>query len=153
MWLNCNMQNQNKESCENKELFQWINELFLEHKSLRFFKSKSIEFVCSNIFVKRYANLNITVRGIIAVVKIVDSHFCGWGSGKSCSCLIVSLSKDLSLCFMCSDQHVKYRMPREFPLTNSLLLDYHVEQYTHTHWKSICYYFMFSTESLVGGQI
>ena len=34
---------------------------------------------------------------------------------------------------MCSDQHVKDRMPRGFPLTSSLLLDYHVKQYTHAH--------------------
>ena len=39
----------------------------------------------------------------------------------------------LSLCFMCSDQHVKERMPRGFPLTSSLLLDYHDKQYTHTY--------------------
>ena len=50
-----------------------------------------------------------------------------------CSFLIVSLSRDLSLYFMCSDQHVKYRMPRGFPFTSSLLLDYHVKQYIHTH--------------------
>ena len=70
-----------------------------------------------------------------AVVKVVDSHPCRWDSipRKSCSFLIVSLSKSLSLCFMCSDQHVKYWMPRGFPLTNSLLLDYHVKQYIHTY--------------------
>ena len=74
------------------------------------------------------------VSGIGAVVKVVDSHPCGWGSipGKSCSFLIVSLSKSLSLFFMCSDQHVKYWMPQEFLWTNSLLLDYHVKQHTHT---------------------
>ena len=33
---------------------------------------------------------------------------------------------------MCSDQHVKYRMPCGFPSTSSLLLDYHVKQYIHT---------------------
>ena len=34
---------------------------------------------------------------------------------------------------MCSDQHVKYQMSRGFPLTISLLLDYHVKRYyTHT---------------------
>ena len=78
---------------------------------------------------------NMYVSGIGAVVKVVDSHPCGWGSipGKSCSFLIVSLSKSLSLCFMCSDQHVKYRMPRGFPSTSSLLLDYHGKQYTHIH--------------------
>ena len=75
------------------------------------------------------------LSGIGAVVKVVDSHLCGWGSipGKSCSFLIVSLSKSLSLYFMCSDQHVKYWMPRGFSLTSNLLLDYHVKQYTHTH--------------------
>ena len=71
---------------------------------------------------------HIVVSGIGAVVKVVDSHPCGWGSipGKSCNFLIVSLSKGLSQCFMCSDQHVKYWMPRGFPLNSSLLLDYHV---------------------------
>ena len=41
----------------------------------------------------------IIVSGIGAVVKVVDSHPCGWGSipDKSCSFLIVSLSKSLSL--------------------------------------------------------
>ena len=58
---------------------------------------------------------------------------------NSCSFLIVSLSKSLSLCFMCSDQHVKYRMPRGFPLTSSLLLDYHVKQYTHAYLFALCY--------------
>ena len=43
-----------------------------------------------------------------------------------------SLLKGLSLCFMCSDQHVKYRIPHEFPSTSSLLLNYHVKQYTRT---------------------
>ena len=73
------------------------------------------------------------VSGIGAVVKVVDSHLCGWGSipSKSCSFFIVSLSKSLSLYFMCSDQHVKYWIPRGFPSTRSLLLDYHVKQYTH----------------------
>ena len=39
-----------------------------------------------------------TVSEIGAVVKVVDSHLCGWGSipGKSCSVLIVFLSKSLS---------------------------------------------------------
>ena len=32
----------------------------------------------------------------------------------------------------CSDQQVKYRMPHGFPLTSSLLLDYHIKQYTYT---------------------
>ena len=64
------------------------------------------------------------VGGIGAGVKVVDSHLCGWGSipSKICIFLRVSLSKSLSLCFMCSDQHVKYRMPRGFPSTSSLLL-------------------------------
>ena len=33
---------------------------------------------------------------------------------------------------MCSDQHVKYMMPRGFPTTSSFLLDYHVKQNSHT---------------------
>ena len=78
----------------------------------------------------------MTLGGIGAVIK-VDSHLCEWGSiaNKNCSFLIVSLSKSLSLCFMCSDQHVKYRMPHEFPSTSSLLLDYHVKQCIRTHYS------------------
>ena len=79
------------------------------------------------------------VSGIGAVVKVVDSHPCGWGSipNKTCSFFIVSLSKGLSLCFMCSDQHVKYRMRRGFLLASRLLLHYHVKiinthMYIHT---------------------
>ena len=72
-----------------------------------------------------------TVSGIGAVVEVVDSHRCGWGSipNKSCSFFITSLSKDLSQYFICSDQHVKYWMPRGFPMTSSLILDYHVNQW------------------------
>ena len=85
------------------------------------------------------------VSGICAVVKVVDSHLCGWDliPGKSCSFFIVSLSKSLSQYFMCSDQHVKYWMPRGFPLTRCLLLDYRVKQYTHTNFKKMCvnYYY------------
>ena len=79
------------------------------------------------------------MSGIGAVVKVVDSHLCGWGSipGKICIFLIVSLSKTLPLCFMCSDQHVKYRMPSGFSVTSSLLLDCHVKQYIHTYKKPI----------------
>ena len=70
--------------------------------------------------------LKTTVSEIVAVVKVVDSLLCDWGSisCNSCSLLIVFLSKGLSLCFMCTDQHVKYWMPRKFPLTSSLLLNY-----------------------------
>ena len=42
------------------------------------------------------------------------------------------LKKGLSLCIMCSDQHVKYRMLHGFLLTSNLLLNYHVNQY-NTH--------------------
>ena len=35
----------------------------------------------------------------------------------------VSLCKGLSLCFMCSDQHVNYWMSRGFPLTSSFVMD------------------------------
>ena len=37
---------------------------------------------------------------------------------------------------MCSDQHAKYWMPSEFPLTNSLLLNYHVKQYRRTRTRT-----------------
>ena len=103
--------------------------------------ASSSQLVCCLLKVMPFALIElpvglwiVLVSGIGAVVKVVDSHLCEWGSifGKSCSFLIVSLSKSLSLCFMCSDQHVKYRMPRGFPLTSSLLLDYHFKQYTHT---------------------
>ena len=36
-----------------------------------------------------------------------------------CSCI-----EGLPPCFMCTDQHVKYWMPRKFLLTSSLLLNY-----------------------------
>ena len=94
---------------------------------------------------KRHPIFCILIRtnelsGIGAVVKVFDSHLWGWGSipDKSCSFLIVSLSKGLSLCFMSSDQHVKYWMPRGIPLTSSfeLLLDYHVKQNTRTHART-----------------
>ena len=89
-----------------------------------------------------YQCVNISslyVSGIGAVVKVVDSHPYGWGSipGQSYSFLIVSLSKSLSLCFVCSDQLVKYRMPQGFPLASSLLLDHHVKN-TPTHAPPVC---------------
>ena len=49
-------------------------------------------------------------------------------TAKIAGFFIVSLSKGLSLCFMCSDQLVKYLMPCGFSLISSLLLDYHVKQ-------------------------
>ena len=50
--------------------------------------------------------------------------------GKRWSFFIIFLRKGLSLCFMCSDLHAKHWKYCGFPLTNSLLLDYHVNQYT-----------------------
>ena len=41
---------------------------------------------------------------------------------------------------MCSDQHVEYWMPCGFPLTSSLQLDYHVEQYINKHTPPIKLY-------------
>ena len=62
-----------------------------------------------------------------AVVKVVDGvRF----PAKTAVFFIFSLSKGLSLYFLCSDQHVKHWMPRGFPLTSSLLLDYNG---THTY--------------------
>ena len=57
-----------------------------------------------------YSVCSLTVSGIGAVVKVVDSHPCGWGSipGNSCSFLIVSLSKSLSLWPVCSSSIVIY---------------------------------------------
>ena len=74
-------------------------------------------------------------REIGAVVMVVDSHLCGSSSipGKGCSFLIVSLNEGLSLCFMCSDQHVKYQMPDGFSLTSSVLLDYLPRKTIPTH--------------------
>ena len=73
--------------------------------------------------------------GIGAVVKVVNSHHSHGVKFLAKAAVFYSLLKQelISLCFMCSDQHVKYRMPRGFPLTSSLLLDYHVKQYIHTH--------------------
>ena len=33
---------------------------------------------------------------------------------------------------MCSDQHVKYRIPCRFSWTSGVLLDYHIKQCIHT---------------------
>ena len=70
-----------------------------------------------------------------AVVKVVDSHLCGLGSitGRSCSFLIVSLSKSLSLCFMYSDQHVKYRIFFDKQFAIGL-----PRQTIHTHSHTTC---------------
>ena len=85
-------------------------------------------YISMNLIPRAY-----NVSGIGAVVKVVDSHLCGWGSipRKSCSLLIVSLS------FMCSDQRVKYWMPRGFPSTSSLLLNYHVKQHAHARTHTL----------------
>ena len=64
----------------------------------------------------------VDMSEIGSVVHVVDSL--GSIIGKTCSFLSC---KGLSLYFMCSDQHVKYRVPRGFPLTSSSLLDYHVK--------------------------
>ena len=90
------------------------------------------------------------MSGIGALVKVVDSHLCGWGSipGKSCNFLRDSVSEGLSLCFLCSDQLVKYPMPCGFPLSSSLLLDYHIKQYIHTHTRTnfrVTYFSTFNT--------
>ena len=57
-----------------------------------------------------------------AAGQVTDSHPCGGGSiPGSWDFLIVPLSKGLSLCFVCSDQHVKYRMSRGVPSTSSAI--------------------------------
>ena len=70
---------------------------------------------------------------------------------KAAVFLIVSLSKCLSLCFLCSEQHVKYRMPRGFPLTSSLLLDYHFKQNVHTKdLTNVLVYVVYCSEGSCG---
>ena len=69
-------------------------------------------FVLNIKLLLNYHAKQYMLGGISAVVKFADSCPCGWGSipGKSCSFFIVFLSKGLSLCLLCSDQHVKYLM-------------------------------------------
>ena len=85
----------------------------------------------------RQGNTVNLVSGIGAAVKVVDSHLCGWGSipGKSCSFFIVSLSNGLSLCFMHSDQHVKYLIPVFYWITTWN------NKYIHIHTITVCIYF------------
>ena len=68
--------------------------------SLGLKRQEKLKSLFQSSFPKKYK----PVKGISAVVKVVDSHLCRWGSvpGKNCNFLIVSL-----LCFICSDQHVK----------------------------------------------
>ena len=72
-------------------------------------------------------------RNNIEQNKNVDSLFCRLSSlpDKTRSLLLVSPSKRFSLYAMCSDQHVKFSMPRGFLFTSSFLLDYHVKN-THS---------------------
>ena len=56
-----------------------------------------------------------SVGEIGAVVKVVDSHRGGWSS-------IPSESYGFFHCALCSDQHVKYRIPRGFPLTSTHII-------------------------------
>ena len=84
---------------------------------------------------KLHAKAPFFINGIVYLLLIV---FCCehlqiallefWHEYQIFKFLIVSSSKGLSLCFICSDQHVKYRMPCGFLLTTSLLLDYHIKQ-------------------------
>ena len=50
------------------------------------------------------------VSEIGAVVKVTDSSLCGWGSipDKICSFFIAYKQGLITVCFICSDQHVKY---------------------------------------------
>ena len=68
------------------------------------------------------------MSAIGAVAKVTVAHLSGWSSIQQ-----LKFSNSLLLYFMCSDQHVKYQMSCEFPLTSSLLLDYHTRQCTHTY--------------------
>ena len=84
----------------------------------------------------RHYIVNATWIGLLTRLSSLQMRF---NFGESCSFLIVSLSKSLLLYFMCSDQHVKYRMLHGFLLTSSLLFDYHVRQYIHKHLGSQLY--------------
>ena len=73
--------------------------------------------------------------------KKINTALCSaYGEHSKYRYLSFLLSKNaisiyLNSSLMCSDQHVKYWIPRGFPLTSSLQLDYHVKQYIHT-WYS-----------------
>ena len=47
---------------------------------------------------------------------------------------IVQVRRQLG--FMCSKKNLKYWIPLGFPSTSSLLMDYQVNQYTHTHVRT-----------------
>ena len=49
-----------------------------------------------------------------------------WMDGVQFLATAAAFSWCLSLRFICSHQYGKYWMPRGFPLTSSLLLDYHI---------------------------
>ena len=70
----------------------------------------------------------VNLREIGAGVNIAKSYLCKWDlvPDKWCSFLIVSISKGLSMCFMCFDQHVKYWTLCKLFFASILLLDYHV---------------------------
>ena len=65
----------------------------------------------------------VTVSSVLAlqhnflqaqVIEQINQNYKPHISPFSLSSIVFSLSKGLSLCFMCSDQHVKYRKFREF---------------------------------------
>ena len=69
--------------------------------------------------------LNLTPFAVTYSMICVLTHEL-FNSCKKGHFIIVCLIKGLSLCIMCFDQHVKYRIPHGFSLFRSLLLDYHV---------------------------
>ena len=66
-----------------------------------------------------YKFVQLHVSEIGAVVMVVNSHLCGWSPipGKTVVSLIVM--KLITVFHVHSDQHVKYWIPREFPLTST----------------------------------
>ena len=91
---------------------------------------------------KRFVSLAFNtywLSKIGAVVKVTDSHLSGWSSipGRRCIFSHSHLIQDLItvLHVFC----VKYWMPRGFPLTSSLLLNYQVQQYTRTYMYTWTY--------------
>ena len=77
-------------------------------------------------------NTSTTSGEIGVAVKVVDSTLCEWGSIPGKAVVFLQYYKGSSLCFICPDQHVKYRMYSGVSLTSSLLLNYYVKQYIHS---------------------
>ena len=93
---------------------------------------------------KRFVSLAFNtcwLSEIGTVVKVTDSHLCGWSSipGKSCIFSHSHLKQELINVLHVFWSACKILMPRGFPLTSSLLLNYQVQQYTRTYMYTWTY--------------